>query len=57
MSGLNDVQLHLQWTKRDFRVGDYVEAMFGPEKGTCGMLTTVTDTMVTVLKTDCTDMS
>ena len=56
-SGLDDVQLHLQWTKRDFRVGDYIEATFGPEKGTCGMLTAVTDATVTVLKTDCTDVS
>ena len=57
MLGLNDVQLHLQWTKCDFRVSDYIEAMFGLEKGTCGMLTTVTDATVTILKTDCTDMS
>ena len=55
--GLDDVQLHLQWTKCDFQVGDYVEAMFGLEKGTCGMLTAVTDATVTILKTDCTDTS
>ena len=40
-SGLNNVQLHLQWTKRVFTVCDLVEVTFGPHKGNCGTLTVV----------------
>ena len=56
-SRLDDVQLYLQWTKHNFWVSDSVKATFGLEKGTCGILTVTTDAMVTVLKTDCTDVS
>lgn len=55
--GLDDVQLHLQWTKRAFEVGDNVEITFGPHKGISGMLIAVTDEMVTVMTTNFADVS
>ena len=55
--GLNDVKLHLQWTKHAFKVGNSVEITFGAHKGISGMLVTVTDEMVTVMTTNFVDVS
>ena len=56
--GLNNVKLHLQWTKHAFKVGNSVEITFGAHKGIfSGMLVTVTDEMVTVMTTNFVDVS
>lgn len=56
-SGLDDVNLHLRWTKRAFQVGDSVEVTFGPHKGMSGAITTVTDQMVTILTANFVEVS
>ena len=47
--GLDNVQLHLQWTKCTFEVGNSVEITFGPHNGISGMLIAIADEMVTVM--------
>ena len=56
-SGLDDVQLHLLWTKRVFTVGDSVEITFGPHKGISGTLITVRDETVIVMTTNFIEVS
>ena len=57
VSGLDDVQLHLRWTKHFFSPGDNVEITFGPHKGISGTLITVTNEMVIVMTTNFIDVS
>ena len=54
---VDNVQLHLQWTKHAFKVGNSVEITFGPHKGISGMLIAITDEMVTVMTTNFANVS
>ena len=55
--GLNDMNLHLQWTKCTFNVGDSVKITFGPHNGVSGTITVVTDDTVTMMATNFVDVS
>lgn len=56
-SGLEDVELHLQWTQRAFAVGDSVEVIIGPHRGESGIVGDVNSETISVMAADHTEVS